>query len=800
MAAPTPQLMPMTNVLALKGGTSLAGDFRIERVLGAGGFGITYLARDLVLDRAVTIKEYFPVDFAARGGSNDAVPRSQESAADYQWGLDRFIEEAKTLAQFDHRNIVKVFRYFQENSTAYMVLQFEEGRSLKAWLKSLGRAPRQGELDAIIAPLLEALSTIHAADFLHRDIAPDNIIIRTDGSPVLIDFGSARGDIARHSRTVSALVKPGYSPYEQYSETGSQQGPWTDIYALGATLYHVCTGKRPPDSPSRVVKDSYVSVHEAAVGAYRPRFLDAIDAALVLDIDRRPQSVAQWRGQLLAPDDRQKGGFFKRKPAVLAEAGNDDKTVLLESRPIAAPAVEAAVPPPPDLPGQQGGILDFIEVLKNKLPSTAKRKDVLARRGSLAEALAAAAPPAVSEDPSVPKQAPSMPPKARPQKQETKSSKARRRPRAVRSQSKRWRPLAVKLLIGVAIASLAVSYQNQSQLPNQVQTHLSNPEPNRKLAAVSTSQPRVPKKAVAAIPPVTLPSPILAHAGGARLVAYSGTEQLVSAGLDGTIRIWKAASGQHVSSIVLDHGPPTSLAVNGGRVLTGHGDGTVSLWDIATGNKVSSVRDNEAAVWAVAFAGSAHRFLAASHDWKIRLWDINSGAVPVHVFDEHRNAVQSLGTTVAGNVFVSGAADRTVRLWDAANLYLLRTYRGHKDFITSVAISPEGTRIAGADLRGRLRLWSTRSSRLVAAFNRHSDRITGLAFSPDGTRLASASADGTIRIWHVVTKRALRAYATGHGVNAVTFAPDGSRIVTAGDDGMLRFWSANPEELSSAAN
>ncbi len=291
----------MTNIVALPGGTELVGDYRIAKVLGAGGFGITYLADELALDRRVTIKEYFPTDFAARAGTQDASPRSQECAGDYKWGLDRFIDEAQTLAKFDHPNIVRVFRYFRANNTGYMVLQFEEGQSLKTWLKGLNRAPRQAELDKIIAPLLDALEVIHKGDFLHRDIAPDNIIVRKNGQPVLIDFGSARGEIAQ-SRTVSALVKPGYSPYEQYASTSRNQGPWTDIYALGATLYHAVTGKRAPDAPSRMVADEYKPAREAATGSYRPAFLAAIDKAMRLDVEKRPQSVAAWRKQLLDTD------------------------------------------------------------------------------------------------------------------------------------------------------------------------------------------------------------------------------------------------------------------------------------------------------------------------------------------------------------------------------------------------------------------------------------------------------------------------------------------------------------------
>lgn len=311
----------MTNLIALTPGTVLTGDYRLERVLGAGGFGVTYLAQEMALSRQVTIKEYFPSDFAARANGIDAVPRSSDCAGDFQWGLDRFIEEAQTLAKLDHPNIVRVYRYFRANSTAYMVLQFEEGQSFKNWLKGLGRAPRQAEIDGIVAPLLDALEFVHRADYLHRDVAPDNIIVRRDGVPVLIDFGSARSEIIAHSKTVSALVKPGYSPYEQYAETSRQQGPWTDMYALAATLYHAVTGKRPPDAPSRMIKDEYVPARENALGGYRAGFLRAIDKALQLNIEQRPQSIAAWRGELLAPEPQKQGWFSRGRPAKREEIG-----------------------------------------------------------------------------------------------------------------------------------------------------------------------------------------------------------------------------------------------------------------------------------------------------------------------------------------------------------------------------------------------------------------------------------------------------------------------------------------------
>ena len=355
----------MTQLVALPDGTELAGDYKIVRVLGAGGFGVTYLADEPELTRKVSIKEYFPSDFALRTESLEATPRSEGCTSDYNWGLDRFVEEAQTLAKFDHHNIVKVHRIFRANNTAYMVLRFEEGKNFKSWLKDLGRAPRQKELDQIVAPLLDALEVIHKADFLHRDIAPDNIIIRNTGDPVLIDFGAARSDIAAHSKTktVSALVKPGYSPYEQYAETSRQQGPWTDIYAFAATLYHAVTGKRPPDSPSRMLKDEMVPVREAALGGYRASFLDAIQQALTLVVDGRPRSVAAWRGALLAPEPEKPGLFQRFKEKTEVRRRKDDAQRVAEA------ITQTPVPPPPDAPGPKGGLLDFVECAEATVPS-----------------------------------------------------------------------------------------------------------------------------------------------------------------------------------------------------------------------------------------------------------------------------------------------------------------------------------------------------------------------------------------------------------------------------------------------
>jgi serine/threonine protein kinase len=758
----------MTHVLALPAGTELVGDYRIERVLGAGGFGITYLAKELALARDVTIKEYFPGDFAARNGSHEAVPRSQESAGDYQWGLERFIAEAQTLAKFDHRNIVRVYRYFRANNTGYMVLQFEEGQSLKTWLQSLGRAPRQFELDRLVAPLLDALALIHGENYLHRDIAPDNIIIRRDGSPVLIDFGSARGDIARQSRTVSALVKPGYSPYEQYAETGSQQGPWTDIYALGATLYHAISGKRPPDAPSRIVKDDLLPAREVALSAYRSSFLASIDNALALDIKKRPQSIAEWRGQLLAPEPR-KPSWLQRTIRHSAKKGAEeaDKEV-----PAATESVDAIVPPPPDAPGAKGRLLDHIERLRQK--AAAKKAEP--------------ALPQPEPAPSAPVKEPQAKPKANalvalPRaigkvraaqglhwRWPKRAKRASRPWRIWPTFQPRWRPLVLKLMIGAAVAAFAVGLQDEL-----------------------TGLPREAGTQTGAVQSIELPRLISGHTGGTRAVAFTEDgRRLVTAGADGTLKVWETANGVEVRTIPLGDSTITALAVSSGRALTGHDDGTLQLWDFVSGQKLGQFSRNQASVWSVAFMGEPDRFLASGHDWIISVWDARAARAPIITIEAHESAVQSVAYSPIG-VLASGGADRLVKLWDATSGELVRSYRGHRDFVSAVAFSPDGKYLASGSHDGQVRIWLTSTRRLYRTLAHSAGEIRSLSFSPTGDLLAAASEDGRVRIWNYRRGRLLRSLGEGAaGFRSVAFAPDGRWIAAASDAGAVRLWNTAP--------
>jgi serine/threonine protein kinase len=313
--------------------------YTIERVLGQGGFGITYLARDTNLDQLVAIKEYLPVEVATRRPDSTVRSRSDTQRERYRWGLDRFIQEARTLARFDHPNIVRVHSVFEFNGTAYMVMRFEEGDNLAALLERRGTLPER-DLLRILLPVLDGLELVHNAGFIHRDIKPDNIHIRADGSPVLLDFGSARHSLGK-AHTLTILVAPGYAPFEQYHSSSETQGPWTDIYGLGATCYRAIAGIPPMDAITRSkgilgsTREVLTPARNVGSGRYSALLLAAIDHALEFAEKNRPQTVAEWRRELL--------GETAAASATPAAAG---KPVSPTPQPAAPPAAPAGSPSP----------------------------------------------------------------------------------------------------------------------------------------------------------------------------------------------------------------------------------------------------------------------------------------------------------------------------------------------------------------------------------------------------------------------------------------------------------------------
>jgi serine/threonine protein kinase len=270
--------------------------FFVGRVLGRpGGFGITYLAWDMTLETRIALKEFLPGSVVTREhGGTSVIPNSPEDRDVLDKGLIEFLAEARTLAKFVHPNIVRVRDFFTANNTGYLVMDYYDGISLRDHLVTRGGKLEVDEALRIVVPILEGLEAVHAQGFLHRDIKPDNIYLTEQQIPTLLDFGAARMAIGEKSQTLSVILTPGYAPYEQYHKK-VRQGPWTDMYAMGAPLFYLLTGARAPDALSRVVDDELVA----------PRTLDQripqkISDAVLWPLNQTPQNRPQSAGQFLA--------------------------------------------------------------------------------------------------------------------------------------------------------------------------------------------------------------------------------------------------------------------------------------------------------------------------------------------------------------------------------------------------------------------------------------------------------------------------------------------------------------------
>lgn len=367
-APPAPPAPVDDNGGHLPVGTMLA-EFRLTRLIGEGGFGVVYEAVDTSLDRIVALKEYMPSSLAQRTSGSQVQVRNERYAETFEAGRKSFVNEAKLLASFDHPSLVKVYRFWEANNTAYMVMPFLKGKTLKDVLRDMkreGQVPDEAWLLSVLGPLTEALQVIHAERCYHRDIAPDNVMLLPDKNRwLLLDFGAARRVISEQTQALTVILKPGYAPVEQYAEVpGMKQGPWTDVYALAAVVYFAIVGRTPPPSVGRMLNDTYQPLSQVAAGRYSERFLAAIDRALAVRPEARTQSIGDLRQALgitgstadiyattpLAPSEVPS----RRPDAPTLAAGAmevDIPTAILEP----APATQAAFPqtlmtPPPAAP------------------------------------------------------------------------------------------------------------------------------------------------------------------------------------------------------------------------------------------------------------------------------------------------------------------------------------------------------------------------------------------------------------------------------------------------------------------
>ncbi|MBI2742017.1 MAG: protein kinase [Rhodospirillales bacterium] len=311
----------------LPAGTRLR-NYELLSVLGHGGFGITYYAKDTTLGREVAVKEYLPTTLALRENGTTVVPRSTQLAEDFIWGRERFLEEARILATLEGAPaVVRVYDFLEANGTAYMIMGLARGDTLEQRLK------RDGKLSPAITQrmlerLLDGLEAVHKTGFLHRDVKPANVILDANNNPTLIDFGASRSSMADRTAAMTAIFTPRYAAAEQL--TSDRQGPWTDIYGLSATLYHAITGRAPPSSLERALNDAYEPLAKLSLEGYPSSILEGIDLGLTVRAKDRPQSIPAWRDVLAG-----------------RVAQVSDETVFERPKPRPKPAPAPAPPPAP---------------------------------------------------------------------------------------------------------------------------------------------------------------------------------------------------------------------------------------------------------------------------------------------------------------------------------------------------------------------------------------------------------------------------------------------------------------------
>lgn len=300
--------------------TTMLEKFRVEGVLGADTFGITYLAFDTHLRSHQAIKEYFPTELCYRASSRELFIGCDDYRVAFKEGLEAFVDECRILATLRHPGVIRVLQHFYANNTAYAVLDHQSGENLKVWLRRRG-ALGDSQLLSMFLPLLDGLEIVHRAGMLHRNINPASLLVREDESLVLTDFAAVRHAIGPHGRNIGTIVTPGFTPFEQYHSHG-RQGPWTDIYAIGGVLYWLVTGVQPAEAPARIKADTLVPAQQAGRGKNHPSILAAVDWALEMDEKNRPRSIAEFKAALksLVPVD---GAAHTDTVALSEGAGRD---------------------------------------------------------------------------------------------------------------------------------------------------------------------------------------------------------------------------------------------------------------------------------------------------------------------------------------------------------------------------------------------------------------------------------------------------------------------------------------------
>jgi serine/threonine protein kinase len=698
---------------ALKPGSTLA-DYTIESVLGDGGFSVTYLAHDNALGAHVAIKEYLPREVAARDGRTAfVVPRAtQDAVRQYHWGLKNFVKEARALARFKHPNIVRVLRFIEANGTAYTVMEYEKGQTLAQYLKDQGQRLDEANLLRIVMPILNGLHAVHEVGLLHLDIKPENIYLRSDGSPMLIDFGSTRHAMTESHPAGRVTLTHGYAPVEQYPDKG-KLGPWSDVYALGATMYRCVTGKRPDDALNRYraildyKTDPLRPASKTGAGRYRPVLLECIDKAMQIHAKDRPRTAREFQDYLVgrsrpmqafpvAPAKPSRSGSMRRMRRrigiAFARAARSIVVLIL--------LVASGI----------GGWLAWPEVAGVSL--------TLYRHSPTTDRKPEAGVPVARAKPTPTRTAKKPPPSP------ATVAATRREP----IQAVATMPTVLRsILPGHADWVQAVAFAPHGH-------HLATASNDRSIriwdvdaeSAIAVLRQKYPANAVSFAP---------------------DGRTFASANADGSVYLWDATTGHAVGRFEASAYPLFSVTYSpDGRTLAAAGkDRLIYVWNLRDGQR-RTFEGHTGAINALVFRPDGKTIVSAAADRTIRVWDLDRG-LEIASLGGHKDPILALALSKDGRWLASGDAGDAIRLWDMRRLTHARTLTDVPEAVLSLAFAPDATWLAAGCADNTVYLLDVETGRITQTLRGHTGYVQAVALSHDGQLLATGGRDHAVRVW-----------------------------------------------------